>query len=83
MSYGTPCAISDIPVFREVSQDAALYFDQQRPEAIKNTWLELINNMALQKQLSQRGMERAGSYKWDDVAASLYNRIMQTLERKQ
>jgi glycosyltransferase involved in cell wall biosynthesis len=79
MSYGTPCAISDIPVFKEVARDAALYFDQQRPEAIKAAWLNILNDPVLHERLSTKSKQRAATYKWSDVAASLYNRFMKTL----
>jgi alpha-1,3-rhamnosyl/mannosyltransferase len=82
MSYGIPCAISDIPVFKEVAGTATLYFDQQRSEAIKNAWLKLVEDQELRRRLSGEGKQHANSYKWGDVAISLYNRVMQTLESK-
>lgn len=80
MSYGTPCAISDIPVFQEVAHEAALYFDQSRSEAIAQAWLQILRDPALHKRLSEDGKKRVELYRWDEVAASLYNRIEQTLK---
>ncbi len=79
MSYGTPCAISDIPVFREVADDTALYFDQENPIAIASSWLQLLRDPTLHKQLAEAGKRKAATYQWDNVAASLYDRIMKVL----
>lgn len=80
MSYGTPCAVSDIAIFHETSDKAALYFDQQNPHSIAAVWEQLLTDHALNKRLGLAGKQRADTYHWDDVAASLHNRIMQTLE---
>lgn len=80
MSFGAPCAISNIPVFKEVAHEAALYFDQNQSEAIANAWLQLIRDPSLHKRLSAEGKKRADSYKWSDVAASLYQRILNSVQ---
>jgi glycosyltransferase involved in cell wall biosynthesis len=82
MSFGIPCAISDIPVFREVAGDSALYFDQKRAGAIAKTWLQILTNTAVHSRLAMSGIKRAESYKWSDVAASLYDRIVRALEKQ-
>jgi glycosyltransferase involved in cell wall biosynthesis len=82
MSYGTPCAISDIPVFREVARDTALYFDQERVETITATWLKLLADPALRQHLSLAEKQRAKSYTWGDVARSVHDRITKSLEGK-
>lgn len=80
MSYGTPCALSDIPVFREVAGDAVLYFDGDNPVSIAVAWQKLLKTAALHAQFCAKGRTRAAQYKWSAVAESLYNRIMQALE---
>lgn len=80
MSYGTPCAISDIPVFREVAHDAALYFDQQDPAAIASAWSKLLSDTSLQNQLAEAGRKQVSSYSWAVVAESLYDKIKAVLQ---
>jgi alpha-1,3-rhamnosyl/mannosyltransferase len=80
MSYGTPCALSDIPVFKEVAGNAVLYFDKDKPEAIAAAWQRLLRDAELRKRLGTAGQRQAASFKWSDVAESLYNRITKTLE---
>lgn len=38
---GLPMAVSDIPVFRELAEDAALYFHPNKPEEIADSMLQL------------------------------------------
>lgn len=41
LSYGTPVAISDIPVFHEIVGEYATYFDPSSPESIANALLSV------------------------------------------
>jgi len=83
MSYGTPCAISDIPVFKEVAEDAAIYFDQDKPSSIAKSWLRVLSNPELHTHLAAASTKRADAYRWRTVAESLYDRITKTLGVKQ
>jgi len=79
MSFSTPCAISDIPVFREVAGDAALYFDQDNPVSIASAWQQILSSSPTQKRLAKAGKQRAASYDWLLIANQLYERIMSTV----
>lgn len=80
MSYGTPCAISNIPVFREVATDVALYFNQQDPDSIVASWQQLLVDKALRQHLAEAGKRQANTYRWDAVATHLYDRIVSTVK---
>ncbi|MET0303862.1 MAG: glycosyltransferase family 1 protein, partial [Microbacteriaceae bacterium] len=41
MALGTPVVVSDIPIFREIGGDAALYFDPDDPDAVARQVLSL------------------------------------------
>lgn len=45
MSYGTPLVISDIPVFHEIAQTQALYFDPRDTQSIRKTLQSVVANM--------------------------------------
>jgi alpha-1,3-rhamnosyl/mannosyltransferase len=79
MSYGTPCAISDIPVFREVAKNAAVYFNQQQPDAITKAWLSILTNPELRTKLANTSLQLAESFHWNDVADSLFTYISKYL----
>ncbi len=75
MIHGVPCAISDIPVFKEVAGDAALYFDWRKPDEAAAAMQKLLESPSLRQKLSALSLERAQSYRWNDVARSLYTMI--------
>ena len=55
MQWDIPVALSDIPVFREVAEDAAVYFDKDDPENIAATIASLIQDTDLQQKLISAG----------------------------
>lgn len=82
MQYGTPVAISDIPVFREVAADAAVYFDKDNATTIATTLANLITNASLQHELIQKGKERLQSFSWDANARAVYHGIERLFENE-
>jgi glycosyltransferase involved in cell wall biosynthesis len=80
LSYGVPCALSDIPVFHEVGGDSVSYFDHTNPRAIAKSLQENLESprpkaAKLQKQLS--------SYPtWPSITAKLIERIQQVMKEK-
>lgn len=69
MHLGTPVLCSDIPVFREVAADAALYFDHADPDDIASTMTRFIEEQGpLRDAMVSEGRERASSYCWDASA---------------
>jgi len=84
MHYGVPCAISSIPVFREVAVDNADYFDQSNPSDIAHHLQTLLTNIDARESFSRRGKARADSFTWTTVAEAFYQMIKRTLgEQKQ
>jgi len=79
MSYGKACALSDIPVFREVAGDVATYFKQDDPQSIVNVWRKLLADPSYRDRLGEASKRHAQTYDWSTVAASVYNRIVDTL----
>jgi glycosyltransferase involved in cell wall biosynthesis len=54
MRLGTPVVVSDIPIFREIGGDAALFFDPENPEAlVAALW----------------ALERPGEWEWRSAAS--------------
>jgi glycosyltransferase involved in cell wall biosynthesis len=73
MSFGTPTAVSDIAVFKEVSGNASLYFDKDNPKDISNKLDSLLNNKELQNKLSALGNQRLKKYSWQENAKKIGN----------
>lgn len=68
MSFGTPIAAADIPVNREVTGEAALFFDPHSIDAIGAAILRLLNDKKTRAQLSAYGHARAADYSWERSA---------------
>ena len=69
MAAGTPVVASDIPVFREVAGEAAVFAPASDRAAWKRALVELASDEALRGRFSERGRERAGAFAWSRAAA--------------
>ena len=67
-ALGTPVALSDIAVHREVLGDAALRFDPRDEDAITAAIERLDEDDALCRQLSERGRLRSAAFNWAETA---------------
>jgi glycosyltransferase involved in cell wall biosynthesis len=68
-SLGCPVICSDINVFKEVAQDAALYFDPQNSDSIYTIISNYIDNVKeIKNNLILRGIDRSKSFSWDKAA---------------
>lgn len=68
MVEGAPVILSDIPVFREVAGDSALYFDSKSPDHLASRIEDLFDSERILK-LKQAGILRASSFTWEKTAA--------------
>ena len=77
MAAGTPVICSDIPVFREVAGDAALYFDPHNEEALAQRMLEALD-ADTRNAYGEMGRTWVNKYSWDRAAsatAEIYERV--------
>lgn len=73
MSVGCPAIVSNIPVFHEVYNDAAVYFEQNNPENIADKILETLEDKNKIKELIKKGYQLAASYSWKKMAVETLN----------
>ncbi|MBU0994029.1 MAG: glycosyltransferase family 4 protein [Proteobacteria bacterium] len=71
MSCGTPVVASKAGALPEVIGDAALFTDHTNPLEIGQSLERICNDAALRDELSQKGIERASRYTWENTAKSL------------
>ena len=64
MAAGTPVVASDIPTFREIAADAALYFPPEDPVALARSVDDLLADPDGSRKRVERGRERAAEYSW-------------------
>ena len=69
---GCAIVISDIPVFKEIYKDTALYFDPLDIDDIAKKIDEIINNEKLRGELIEKGLKNATEYTWENSAKSFF-----------
>ena len=68
MAHGCPVVLSDIPVFREVAEEACLYFPIGRPEALADAMRRINTDTDLRRGLIEKGEGRVDAYTWQQSA---------------
>ncbi len=64
MSSGLPVVASDLPVHREICEDAGIYFSRFSPEAVAEQILRVQESPELAEKLSSHGRRRARDFSW-------------------
>lgn len=80
MAAGTPALVSAIEALQEVTGDAALTFDPQRPAHLAQVMTTALADGALRRDLAERGQRRAAEFRWPAAAAAtlaVYDRVLQ------
>jgi glycosyltransferase involved in cell wall biosynthesis len=68
MSCGAPVITSNTSSMPEISGDAALFFDPTDVQQLTTHLLELMGDENLRRELSRKGIERAGQFSWEKTA---------------
>jgi glycosyltransferase involved in cell wall biosynthesis len=78
MRLGTPVVVSDIPIFREIGGDAALFFDAGNPEALVAALWSLERDGEWERR-SAASVAVAGRYTWAYSAEQLLDLMRRTV----
>jgi glycosyltransferase involved in cell wall biosynthesis len=70
-SLSCPTIVSDIKVFRELAEDAALFFPPDSPAALARQMRRLTENPELRAELVAKGQGRAPAFRWEELAATV------------
>jgi glycosyltransferase involved in cell wall biosynthesis len=76
MSSGTPTVLSELAIFKEVAEDAALYFEPRDEHALA-AQLKALGNPELWEAKSKLGLARAKQFSWANSAAQLQQLVRQ------
>lgn len=68
MASQVPVLCSDIPVFREVAADAALYHPPEDRPALATQLRRILCDHALRHEMAAMGLQRARAYSWARTA---------------
>jgi glycosyltransferase involved in cell wall biosynthesis len=66
MFSGLPIIASDIPVHREICEDAAVYFPRFSDSILSQQIMELAASSEKRQQLAAKGLLRATAFSWSD-----------------
>ncbi|QDG88474.1 glycosyltransferase family 1 protein [Pseudarthrobacter sp. NIBRBAC000502770] len=81
MAVGTPVIASDIPIFREVGSDAAIYVDPESPAQFADAVGQLRDDGHWQ-DLSRRSLARAAGFSWDESARQLVDAAHEVVAKR-
>jgi glycosyltransferase involved in cell wall biosynthesis len=81
MAVGTPVVASDIPIFREVGADAAMYVDPESPEQFAAAVSQLRDDAHWQ-EMSRRSIARAQEFSWDESARQLVDAAHEVVAKR-
>jgi glycosyltransferase involved in cell wall biosynthesis len=76
MRLGTPVVVSDIPIFREIGGDAALFFDPDRPESLVGA-LRSLDREGEWERRSAASVVVAARFNW----AASADRLLELMRR--
>ena len=80
MTLGTPVVVSDIPIFREIGGDAALYFAADDPQALADR-VRHLEQPGVWAQRSAASRTEAARFSWDASAEHLLTVLTATTGR--
>jgi glycosyltransferase involved in cell wall biosynthesis len=70
MAAGAPLVLSDLPVFHEVADDAALYAPPMRTDLWRERLRQVLDDADLRADLARRARLRAARFDWRQAAAA-------------
>ncbi len=68
LSFGLPLLVSNIPVFNEIYDNAAIYFDPLNPEDIAEKMNLLVRDSQFYRQIQEKSFNRSLQFDWNKAA---------------
>ncbi len=86
MDYGLPVLAANTPVFNEVYDNAAIYFDGTNPEDIADKIKILVTDQPFYESMQQKSLERTAQFDWKKTARQtfrIYNQVLSKYNRSE
>lgn len=80
MACGIPVITSNTTSCKEIAADAALLANPTSISEITNAMQKLTSDVKLQQELSQKGLERAKQFNWENTADQFYKILSAALK---
>ncbi len=71
MNCGTPVITSNVSSLPEIGGDSVLYVDPENIQDMAEKIKKVLLDSNLQKELSEKGKERAGDFSWDEFVEKI------------
>jgi glycosyltransferase involved in cell wall biosynthesis len=71
MNFGCPVIASDLPIFHEIYDEAALFFNPKNALDLKEKIELAVANTNLRSRLYLRGMDQAKKYSWEKMGGEI------------
>lgn len=81
MACGTACLISNQSSLPEVGGDAALYFDPDSTQDLKDLMQDVMDQDELKKTLKEKSLKQAQKFSWENFAQQLLLIINKEIQR--
>ena len=75
LACGLPTIVSDIPVLREIADDAVLYFNHNDKQDIARAMVKIIKDKDLREELIRKGLARSHKFSWRKCAEDTLKEI--------
>ncbi len=75
LACGLPTIASDIPVLKEIAEDAVLYFDHNDKHSIANAMVRIVQDDDLRRDLRVKGLLQSQKFSWLKCAAETLKEI--------
>lgn len=82
MKFGLPLLVSNTPVFNEIYDNAAVYFNALDVKDIAKAMDLVTKDVKFQQQLSEHAFLRGQMFSWEKCATETLNTYNQSLEQK-
>lgn len=83
MNNGIPTILSDIPVFREIAGDAAVYFRPGSASELSEKIVMFSENLNLKKEIVKKGFSVVTKYSWEQHAKILSETVLEMVKDKE
>lgn len=77
MACGCPLLISNIAPLREITREAALYFDPKNIEEMERVMKTIMQDKNLQNRLTQKGLARVSNFSWGKCAEQVMDILIE------
>ena len=82
MACGAPVIASDLPICREICEDAALYFPPDDPDNLALRMQSTLEDKEQAEGMSRRGSRRVADFSWDTAAVKLVDQFEEVMRER-